>query len=556
MIDWLTIKHFAIAASVELELDQGFTAVTGETGSGKSIMVDAIGTLLGARADNSLIQHGQDQAEIQCSFSLPENHRVFQWLASNDLASDDEILLRRIIRRDKPGRGFINGHPVNISMLRQLGNELVDIHGQHEHLSLMRKPVQQVLLDEVAGNQSTLTRVGDCYDTLMQIQRQLDQVNNNQASIQERIDLLTFQLTELDQLRPVEGEWEQLEQKQKRLHHVQELSQGCHSVSSRLYLDDSNTIHDELTRLSAQLTQLEKFDPGLGSIASMLEESAVNVEEAARQLQERTSDGELNPAEIEEIEQRFASYHELSRKHRIQPALLAQHATVMRTELEGLSNPDAERQRLEQEIALQRTAYDKLATKLTATRKTTAKRLAKQITAAMQELGMAGGKFEVSLTANRADEIYRTGRESIEFMVTANPGVPPQPLSRIASGGEISRISLAIQVILAGAAKVPTLIFDEVDVGIGGTVANVVGQRLRQIGNSCQVLCVTHLAQVAAKADYHFCVDKTEQKSGGIAVLVNKLDKEQRVAEISRMSGSETLTEQSRAHAEQMLATG
>ena len=187
MIDWLTIKHFAIAASVELELDQGFTAVTGETGSGKSIMVDAIGTLLGARADNSLIQHGQDQAEIQCSFSLPENHRVFQWLASNDLASDDEILLRRIIRRDKPGRGFINGHPVNISMLRQLGNELVDIHGQHEHLSLMRKPVQQVLLDEVAGNQSTLTRVGDCYDTLMQIQRQLDQVNNNQASIQERI---------------------------------------------------------------------------------------------------------------------------------------------------------------------------------------------------------------------------------------------------------------------------------------------------------------------------------------------------------------------------------
>lgn len=555
MIDWLTIKHFAIAASVELELDNGFTAVTGETGSGKSIMVDAIGTLLGARADNSLIQHGQEQAEIQCSFSLPKTHSVFHWLASHDLGCDEEILLRRIIRRDKPSRGFINGNPVNISMLRELGNELLDIHGQHEHHSLMRKPIQQSLLDEAAGNQLTITKIGDCYDTLMQIQRQLDQVNNEQANTQERIDLLTFQLAELDQLRPLEGEWEQLEKKQKRLHHAQELSQGCHAVAARLYLDDDST-HDQLTRLSGQLRQLEKFDPTLDEIASMLDEASVNTEEAARQLQDQAGDAELNPAEILEIEQRFTSFHELSRKHRIQPGLLADHALTLRSELDSLSNPDAERQRLEQEIKVQREHYDKLASKLTATRKSMARKLAKKITAAMQELGMAGGKFEIDLRPHKADALFRSGSESVEFLVTANPGVPLQPLSKIASGGEISRISLAIQVILAGAAKVPTLIFDEVDVGIGGTVANVVGQRLKEIGTSCQVLCVTHLAQVAARADQHFSVDKIEQKSGGIAVSVQKLNDEQRVAEISRMSGSEKLTDQSRAHAEQMLATG
>ncbi|MGB5708222.1 MAG: hypothetical protein WBM41_15480, partial [Arenicellales bacterium] len=333
MIDWLEIRHFAIAASVELELEDGFSAVTGETGSGKSLMVDALATLLGARADNSLIQLGQDNAEIQCSFSLPLGHAVFDWLEQHDLRSDNELLLRRIIRRDKPGRGYINGKPVNISMLRELGVDLVDIHGQHDHHSLIRKPIQQALLDEAAGNQTLLDELSSCYGSLSALQKQMDRISNQQTAIQERIDLLKFQLTELDQLDPVVGEWEQLEQQQKRLHHMQELVSGCQSVIERLDQDERSNINSDLVKVSAQLRNLERFDTELGAVVTLLEEATVNVEEAVRQLKDQYQSSEVDSNEIKEIEQRFSIFHELSRKHRVQPQMLAEHTIVLREEL-------------------------------------------------------------------------------------------------------------------------------------------------------------------------------------------------------------------------------
>ncbi len=558
MIDWLAIRNFAIAECVEIEFDHGFTTVTGETGSGKSLLADAIAILLGARADNSLIKHGQDQAEIQCSFSLPREHCVFTWLEKNDLSSDQEVLLRRVIRRNKPGRGYINGHPVNFSRLRDIGRELVDIHGQHEHHSLLHRSVQLGLLDEAAGNQSCLIELNNHYQKLSELQRELDSVNNQQVATQERIDLLKFQLLELNQLRPVNGEWEELDQLQKRLHHGKELAVGCQAVAMGLYLDETESVHTLLTKFAGQLRQLEQFDDGLGTITAMVEESCVNVEEAARQLQGHVREEELDQSRIEEIEQRVASYHELSRKHRVQPGLLAEHSGSLQAELSGLSNPEAERDKIAASIDKHRADYDTVSASISVSRKSTADKLANQITAAMQELGMAGGMLEIQLNSLAPGQISRLGNESVEFMVSANPGFPLQPLSRVASGGEISRISLAIQVILAGAAKVPTLIFDEVDVGIGGTVANIVGQRLNQLGQSVQVICVTHLAQVAARANHHFSVLKAEpdSQSGTPDVTVSKLDHENRIEEISRMSGSEKLTTQSRAHAEQMLALG
>lgn len=554
MIDWIAIRHFAITAAVELELDSGFTTITGETGSGKSLMVDALAILLGARAENSLIQHGQEQAEIQCSFNLPADHAAMQWLKTNQLDSDGELLLRRTIRRNKAGRGYINGNPVNISMLRELGKDLVDIHGQHELHSLMRTQVQQNLLDSIADNSRLLAEIGDCYDQYRELAKQLQQVEREGASIQERIELLKFQLIELEQLQPQVGEWENLAQQQKKLSNVHELASGCEAIANKLYLDEGDSVHNVLVRQIAQLGALQHYDQELGAIVTMLEESIVNVEEASKQLRDYYESAELDPAQREQIEQRFSSYHQLSRKHRIQPTLLAEHTATLRAELASLHDPEAERQRLEELIPQQRVVYHQLASKLTETRRHASNKLATAITAAMQQLGMAGGVFEITLQSLAADQMSKTGNERIEFMVSANPGLPVQPLAKVASGGELSRISLAIQVILADAAKVPTLIFDEVDVGISGTVANVVGDRLRQLGKSNQVICVTHLAQVAARGNQHYAVTKTSAKNtNAIDVRVTRLSEDDRIIEIARMAGSQELTSQARAHAEQLL---
>lgn len=558
MIEWLSIRHFAITGELELEFDDGFSAITGETGSGKSLMVDALAILLGGRADASLIRHGEDSAEIQCQFNLAADHPVFNWLIDNELDSNQEVLLRRVVRRDRPGRGYINGRSVNIGTLRELGNTLVDIHGQHEHHSLMRRSVQQQLLDESAGNQDLVEQVGAVYDELGSLQKQRDAVSREEASSRERIDLLTFQIGELEQLDPRPGEWDELDNEQKRIQHLHELASGAQQVVNRIDQDDEHNLNQELVRLAAQLRQLERFDPALCNAASLLEEATVNLEEAAADLNSRYQDIAIDQAEVDRIESRVSLYHDLGRKHRIQPGQLVEHYTRMRSELDSLSNPEAETARLDQLIEQQRELYFELAGKLGKTRKASASQLGKEITAAMQGLGMTGGKFQIDLQSGQADKISRNGLESVVFMVSVNPGQPVQPLAKVASGGEISRISLAIQVILASASKVPTLIFDEVDVGIGGTVANTVGERLRQLGQLGQVICVTHLAQVAARADQHFSVSKAtrDSKTGAVKVLVEKLDHQQRVEEIARMTGSEKLTRQAREHAEQMLAAG
>ena len=555
MIDWIAIDNFAITSSVELELSDGFTAVTGETGSGKSLMVDALAVLLGGRAENSIIQFGKESAEIQCSFDLPDNHLVSNWLKENELFRDNELILKRVIRRDKPSRGFINNRPVNISQLRDVGAFLVDIHGQHEHHSLVKRPVQRALIDEVCGNEAVLQKLDQSYTEISDVKNQLQRLNQEEVSTQERIDLLSFQLIELDELNPEDGEWEQLESQQKRLANTQELTAGCQGVVTKLYGDDTDDVHSVIAKLIGQLESLLDADANLQPIITMLTDASVNVEESAEQLRQMYESYDLDHSQLEEIEQRFASYHSLARKHRVQPNVLAAHCETLRSELAGLSNPDEERKRLD--LLLQQTieSYQKLSKKLTQSRQRTAKTLGGQIKSVMQELGMEGGQFEIKLLPLESDQLSRYGNEIIEFHVSANAGMPLQPLSKVASGGEISRIALAIQVIMANSTKIPTLVFDEVDVGIGGTVANIVGKHLYRLGQSSQVICVTHLPQVAACAKQQFAVSKASQNSQSTEVSITALDHEQRIAEIARMSGSTTLTQQSRAHAEQLLAT-
>ncbi len=551
MIDWLEIKQFVIADHIELEFDSRFTTVTGETGSGKSLIVDAISILLGHRSDNSYIRHQHNVAEIQASFDLPPDHPGLHWMKQHGMANDNACILRRVIRRDKSSKGYINAHAVTVSQLRDLGKNIVDIHGQNEHHSLLKKPMQQRLLDGAAGNLELLAELGNCYQTINNIRTQIDQINDQNHIAQERADLLKFQVEELNELAPQADEWFSLEKKHKRLNHQQELATGTRTVAEILYQTDESNLSRQLIQCGVQLEQLSQFDDRLKLIASMIDEAQLNIEEAANQLRPFYQDNEIDAQEIERVEARFSLYHNLARKHRLLPQLLADHLQSMQHELAGLKDPQRQLQHLNTLLETESATYQRIATKISAHRKKSSRRLADQVTILMQELGMKGGSFDIQLIAVENGSYTRFGNESVEFVVTANPGQPLHPLSKAASGGELSRISLAIQVVLSNKTQVSTLIFDEVDVGIGGEIANVVGQKLKELGKSNQVICITHLSQVAAKGDYHFSVSKQGDKQ--VTARVIKLNAEQRIAEIARMTGGEKITEQSLAHARQML---
>ncbi len=555
MIDWLEIRQFAIAEHIALEFGDSFTAVTGETGSGKSLIVDAVGALLGARADNSAIRKPQDEAEIHGGFILGEDHPAMRWLKENDLNNQNECILRRVVRRDKPSRAYINGRAVNASQLRELGRELADIHGQNEHHSLLHKKGQLSLLDNAAGNAELLTRLGDAYTQAMAVRTRIEQLKNHGDLARERADLLRFQITELDALAPTPDEWPQLEQQQKRMHHAQDLAVGARAIAARLSEDEGGNMNAALVDCCRQLQRLAEYDQRLVRVIAMLEEAGVNLGESAAQLQSVAAEGALNPQEIAEIEARFSLYHDLSRKHKVLPGLLAAKLEQLRTELDGLANPEVELERLDEQWRAHKADYQKSARVISKNRNAAATQLSTGVTDLMQELGMAGGALEIRLIPNNAgggeDELSRRGAEGVEFMVSANPGQPLQPMGKVASGGELSRISLAINVVLAADAPTSTLIFDEVDVGIGGRVADVVGEKLRQLGSNRQVICITHLSQVAAKAHHHWSVAKQTGKQARVSV--QPLDHEQRIKEIARMTAGAELTPQSLAHAEQLL---
>ena len=575
MIDWLEIRQLAIAEHIALEFGDSFTAVTGETGSGKSLIVGAVGVLLGGRCENGLIRQPQPQAEIQGGFALgPVNsnppHPALAWLIDNGLDNHNECILRRVVRRDKPSRAYINGRVVNASQLRDLGRELVDIHGQNEHHSLLGKKGQLSLLDNAAGNAELLARLGESYEKLTAVRFSIKQLKNHGDLAREKADLLRFQISELDALAPRPDEWPQLEQQQKRMHHAQDLAVGARAVAARLSEDEGGNLSAALADCCRQLQRLAEYDARLGKVIAMLEEANVNLGESAAQLQAVSAEGALNPDEIAEIEARFTRYHELSRKHRVLPGLLAARLEELRAELSGVADPEAELQRLDAQWNEHKADYDRSADAIGENRARAAKRIEAGVTELMQELGMAGGAFEVRLhkiaaggadrdadnsadgpAESPTDNISRRGNETVEFVISANPGLPLQPLGKVASGGELSRISLGLNVVLAADAPTSTLIFDEVDVGIGGRVAEVVGEKLRQLGRNRQVICITHLSQVAAKGHHHWSVAK--QTGQQASVSVQPLDHKQRIEEIARMTAGAELTPQSLAHAERLL---
>jgi DNA repair protein RecN (Recombination protein N) len=555
MLTHLQIRDFVIVDHLELEFAAGMSAITGETGAGKSIMVDALGLLLGDRADSTIIRPGAERAEISASFDISRLPAVHDWLAENDLAAEDDrdndCHLRRLIAANGRSRAYINGVSQPLQMLKAVGELMVDIYSQHEHQSLLKRDLQRQLLDNYAGHQHLVGELAEHFRGWSRLRQRLDQLNRDDSERDARLDLLKFQVQELEALALGENELDELEIEHKRLANAGRLLDGCRNTLERLYEAEDGSIHSELNGLIAELESLQRLDEAFNMPLELLNSALIQLEEASNGLRAYLQDIDLDPARLDWIEQRLSDIHELARKHRVEADALAARLLELTTERDALDNIDNDRAALARQIEVEAGHYRRCAETVTAQRRAAATELSRKVSAAMQELGMPGGRFEVVLENLQTPASY--GQEAVEFRVSANPGQPPRPLSKVASGGELSRISLAIQVIAADSTPISTLIFDEVDSGIGGAVAEIVGQQLRRLSSSRQILCVTHLAQVAAQAHQQLKVQK-QAAADTTQTEVLTLDERQRTEEIARMLGGLKLTKRTLAHAREMIS--
>ncbi len=551
MLSSLYIRDFAIVGRLELSLQRGLSVVTGETGAGKSILIDALALVLGERADAGVIRQGAERAEIIATFDLDSRQDAAAWLAANDLFGDGECVVRRLLEREKPSKGFINGRPVAMQMLRELGEHLVDIHGQHEHQSLLKRDAQRQVLDDYAGIAERVTALGATYRELKSLQTRLESLQRESADREARIELLRYQVNELEAAQLEPDEIAGLESEHARLANAAELTAGVQEVAQGLYDDDEAAVTRMLARAIARLETLSEYDPKLAELNALLNEAAIRVDEAASQLHQYLDRLELDPRRLQWVEERLGTLHDLARKHRVPAPELPEVLRRLQVELGDIENAETNLARLAEQLGSSRAAYLELATTVSASRRAAALRLSEGVTAQMQGLGMAGGCFEIAVTPLDQTEPTAYGLDRIEFLVSANPGQSLRPLTKVASGGELSRFSLAIQVITAGIGRIPTLIFDEVDVGIGGGVAEIVGQQLRTLGQARQVLVITHLAQVAAQGEHHLVVVK--RTAPDVAVSIRALATAERAHEIARMIGGVEITPQTLAHAQEML---
>jgi DNA repair protein RecN (Recombination protein N) len=553
MLLQLTIRNFAIIDQLELEFKSGLTTLTGETGAGKSILIGAIGLVLGDRADSTGIKQGADFAEIVAEFDIHNNSAITSWLVEQELNIDNECILRRRISRDGRSRAYINATPINLQLMRDLGEMLIDIHGQHEHQSMMKPAVQRQLLDGYAEHNDLLQNVSDAYVQLKLIGEQLQHIQKSSRDRSNRIDLLRFQTHELETLALEKNELNELNERHARLAHADRIVNVVDQSFDKLYYNEESNLYSELSKVVTSLEGITEIDQKLSPITNLLQEALIQLEESASQLRLYYDSLELDPSQLEIVEQRIQDILDVARKHRIDPDDLFEFQKQLINELNNLDFSDERLQKLQNDYTALEQTYQQAADALFSSRKKAAKDLDKKITSAMQKLGMRGGKFQINVTLDDKNRRSAHGSNHIEFTVAANPGQECKPLSRVASGGELARISLAIQMIAARQGKIPTLIFDEVDSGVGGSIAEVVGQHLRELGNENQVICITHLPQVASQAHHHMKVHKQSRKRQ-TQTQVDPLDRKQRIAEIARMLSGVDVTQQSLAHAEEMIS--
>ncbi|WP_297527828.1 DNA repair protein RecN [Thiohalobacter sp.] len=551
MLGHIHLRDFVLVDDLELELGTGMTALTGETGAGKSILVDALGLALGDRADSGVVRHGAERAEISVGFSLDGKPGIQAWLEAQDLADEGECLVRRVIPRDGRARAYINGRPVTLAQLRELGERLVDIHGQHEHQSLLRREVQRALLDRHGGHAERVQAVADTWRELRDCRARLEALRAAARDRAGRLELLRFHVEELRALGAEVGELARLQEEHRRLANRGRLQEATRAALHHIY-EGEPSAHGLLGQALRPLEEAARLDPALGEIAELVNGALIQAREAADMLAHHADAEDEDPERLAWLDARIASLQQQARKHHVDADALPEVLAGYETELDQLDHADAHLERLEAELAELDARYREQAAALTRARRKAAGALGKAVTEAMQGLGMEGGRFEIAVTPAESPEPTRHGPDQIEFRVSANPGQPFAPLSRVASGGELSRISLAIQVIAADAGTTPVLVFDEVDTGIGGGVAEVVGRRLRELGERVQVLCVTHLPQVAVQAHHQIQVSKLSGKDQ-TRTRIRTLSGEERVEEVARMLGGVEVTESTLNHAREML---
>lgn len=552
MLKHLHIRNFALVESLELDFGAGMTVLSGETGAGKSILLDALGLTLGDRADSSVIRHGEERAEISATFQLQGLPEVRAWLAERELEMDDECILRRTVSTDGRSRAYINGQPAPVQSLKELGEQLVDIHGQHAHQSLLKRDVQRQLLDSFAGHTELARETASACRQWQRLNDEFARLSRAAAERDARLELLRYQVQELDALKLVSNELTELDEEHARLANANRLLEGAQGAVTLLYEGDEHNISAMLERTLSELQELQGYDSSLTPACELLEGATIQAREAATELRRYVDRLELDPERLARVEQRLADIHELARKHRVSPEALPELQQQLQQELDELDQAGTRLEGMQSEIDRMLAQYRNYAEQLSTGRSKAAKKLAELVSANMQELGMGGGRFDITLLP-LDNTPSPNGLESIELQVSANPGQPLRPLSKVASGGELSRISLAIQVITAGQEGIPTLIFDEVDVGVGGGVAEMVGRQLRALGENRQVLCVTHQPQVAAQGHNHFRISKSSQ--GEVTrTEVWALVGEERVAEVARMSGGVKVTEQTLDHARELIS--
>lgn len=555
MLQSLQVRNFAIIDEVNVEFAPGMTVLTGETGAGKSILVDALGLVLGERGGLGIVREGTQRAEFSAEFDLSDHRIAREWLAEQALDMDDECILRRVIAADGRSRAFINGNAVSLQSLKSLGELLLDIHGQHYHQSLGHRDVQRALLDHFGGLHSLLDDCAKTFSRWRALADELADVSAAHADREARLELLEFQVQEFDALDLAPEELPSLKAERQKLQNSGRLADGLSRVLDDMYDGEAATAQSLLANACQTLSSLSSYDETLEPTRQLLEEAGIQVAEATDQLR-RYSDGlDADPTRQEWIEERLDAIQSIARKHRVEAEDLGETHSRLRTQLDELRNAGQRSEQLGKDAADAQAQYLQFATDLSARRTHAASTFATAVTSAMAGLGMPGGVFEVSVQSGAPEDARAWGMDSIDYLISANPGQKPTALAKVASGGELSRMSLAIQVIASDGSQIPTMVFDEVDSGVGGGVAEMVGRRLCELGASRQVLCVTHLAQVAVQADSHFRINKmTDGKSTRISVAA--LNKVERIEELARMLGGVEITQRTRDHAAEMLAKG
>jgi len=553
MIKRLHIRDFAIIEAIELEFSTGMTVLTGETGAGKSILIDALGLILGDRAETNVIRDGSDRAEITAVFEIDGNQAVIELLEEQSIITEDEELyIRRIIARDGRSRAFINNSPATAQLLRDIGENLIDIHGQHSHQSLTKPETQRQLLDDYGDYPGQLEAVRKLYGQWQEATNKLQHLLEGNTDQDATMTLLRYQIEELRGINPEPGEYESLDEEQRRLANSSRLLETAGNAL-QIFREDDNSVYSQLSSITNELKSLQQYDEAIANIVRILNDASIQIDEATDELRRYIDNLPTDPERLSIVENRLSLMHEVARKHRIKPHELASYLAGLEQKLESMENS----QKFIDELLVTQSnvlnEYRETANKLHNLRVKTAKKMATEITAKLGELGMANGQFSIELEKLNDDIPRPNGNDRIELLVTTNPGMAAQPLRKIASGGELSRISLAIQVTGNRDKGIPTLIFDEVDAGIGGGVAEIVGRLLHNLANKRQVFCVTHLPQVASQGDHHLLVNKTSTKSSTITG-VKELAAEERIEEIARMLGGMKITEQSRKHAKEMLS--